>query len=249
MVSKADKKHPRKMPITIRQATVDDLQAIQNTNLHNLPENYTYKYFLYHILAWPQASFVATTTNIEDDRAEASVSTDELDTRYEDERFVESRDDPAYSNPREKVVGYILGKMEDDPEAEDKTPHGHVTSISVIRSYRRLGIAEKLMRQALFSLCEVYGAQYVSLHVRESNRAARHLYQHTLQFELLSIEKAYYADKEDAYYMKKILKVDELIPYKFQHAELVDDLTTDLVSEDEEDEIHEVTQLISSVKV
>ena len=49
------------MGITIRQATIDDVQAMQNANLHNLPENYLMKYYMYHILSWPQASFVATT--------------------------------------------------------------------------------------------------------------------------------------------------------------------------------------------
>jgi ribosomal protein S18 acetylase RimI-like enzyme len=30
----------------------------------------------------------------------------------------------------------------------DDPPHGHVTSISVLRSYRRLGLAKKLMIQS-----------------------------------------------------------------------------------------------------
>ncbi|KAJ3909336.1 hypothetical protein F5879DRAFT_782475, partial [Lentinula edodes] len=42
-----------------------------------------------------------------------------------------------------RIVGYILAKMYETAEAEQ--PHGHVTSISVVRSYRRLGIAKKLM--------------------------------------------------------------------------------------------------------
>ena len=35
----------------------------------------------------------------------------------------------------------------DDPSEEDKNAetHGHVNSISVLRSYRRLGLAKKLM--------------------------------------------------------------------------------------------------------
>lgn len=32
-------------------------------------------------------------------------------------------------------------------------------------------------------MVEVYGAKYMSLHVRKSNRAAIHLYRDTLQFE------------------------------------------------------------------
>jgi len=37
-------------------------------------------------------------------------------------------------------------REEDVPEGE--VPHGHVTSISVLRSYRRLGLAKKLMVQS-----------------------------------------------------------------------------------------------------
>lgn len=50
------------------------------------------------------------------------------------------------------------------------------------RSYRRLGIAQKLMEQASRAMVENFNAQYVSLHVRVSNRAALHLYQNTLKF-------------------------------------------------------------------
>lgn len=101
--------------IIIRKATINDLMGMQNANLHNLPENYQFKYYLYHAESWPQASFVATT---------ASAS-------------------------GERIVGYALAKMEDDVSPNiDPTPHGHITSLSVMRSYRKLGIAEKLMRQS-----------------------------------------------------------------------------------------------------
>lgn len=43
-----------------------------------------------------------------------------------------------------KIVGYVLAKMEEDP---GETPHGHITSLAVLRPYRRLGVAYKLMRQ------------------------------------------------------------------------------------------------------
>ena len=46
-----------------------------------------------------------------------------------------------------KVVGYVLAKMEDENE-KGKIPHGHITSISVLREYRKLGLATKLMRAA-----------------------------------------------------------------------------------------------------
>jgi N-alpha-acetyltransferase 10/11 len=62
-----------------------------------------------------------------------------------------------------RIVGYILAKMyvlifhmlrcpgricREEDVNEGEQPHGHVTSISVLRSYRRLGLAKKLMIQS-----------------------------------------------------------------------------------------------------
>lgn len=52
-----------------------------------------------------------------------------------------------------------------------------------MRTYRRLGLAEKLMKQATSQMVEVFDAHYVSLHVRKTNRAAIGLYRDTLHFE------------------------------------------------------------------
>ncbi|KNC86403.1 N-alpha-acetyltransferase 11, NatA catalytic subunit [Sphaeroforma arctica JP610] len=102
-----------------------------------------------------------------------------------------------------KIVGYVLAKMEEDPGTTP--PHGHITSLAVMRSHRRMGIAYKLMRQASRSMVECFRAEYVSLHVRESNRAALHLYRDTLGFEISGVEDKYYGDGEDAYAMRKTL--------------------------------------------
>lgn len=59
---------------------------------------------------------------------------------------------------------------------------GQITSISVLRTYRRLGIATKLMHAAEDALKEVYDAAYVSLNVRVTNRAAISLYKDVLDF-------------------------------------------------------------------
>merc|ERR1712137_743471 len=100
-----------------------------------------------------------------------------------------------------KIVGYVLAKMEEDSDE----PHGHVTSLAVLRSHRKLGIASKLMRASMEVMEHCFGAEYVSLHVRYTNRAAFTLYSQTLGFEIHDIEKGYYADKEDAYDMRKML--------------------------------------------
>lgn len=213
---------------------------MQNANLLNLPENYQLKYYMYHILSWPQASFVATTydpdENVDDENHEDSEENGIADQLAEVNLHesasasaldIDPKGDPAYINKGEKIVGYVLGKMEDDPDAEDKTPHGHITSLAVMRTYRRMGLAEKLMKQLLYAMCEVFKAEYVSLHVRKSNRAALHLYRDSLTFEITTIEKSYYQDGEDAYAMKKQLKLEEMLPYH-GHSE-VDDLTSDLI--------------------
>lgn len=220
------------MGITIRRATIHDVQAMQNANLQNLPENYQLKYYIYHILLWPQASFVATTydATIEDEEFEEVAETPNGALGNVSEVNLASLDpkgDPAYIRKGEKIVGYVLGKMEDDPDAEDKIPHGHVTSLAVMRTYRRMGLAEKLMRQSLFAMCECLKAQYVSLHVRKSNRAALHLYRDSLSFETTSIEKLYYQDGEDAYAMRKDLKLEELLPSR-EYGD-ADDFEADLI--------------------
>jgi peptide alpha-N-acetyltransferase len=104
-----------------------------------------------------------------------------------------------------KVVGYVLAKMadEDDP---DPTPHGHITSLSVLRSHRKLGIATKLMQAAQKQMAQIYNACYVTLHVRKSNTAAYHLYSQTLGYTTKKLEKSYYADGEDAFEMLMLLR-------------------------------------------
>ena len=157
--------------VSIRRATVEDLIKMQQTNLLCLPENYQYKYYIYHYLSWPSLLHVAEDHN-------------------------------------GKIVGYVLAKLED----EDVKPgeiQGHITSISVLRTYRRLGVASKLMNHALNMMQEYFDADFVSLHVRVSNRPALHLYHNNLGFDVRGIEKGCYADKEDAYKMRKYFKKDK----------------------------------------
>ena len=156
----------------IRLLQSSDLPLIQHANLENLPENNFLKYYLYHALSWPQLSFVAVD--------------------------VSRPPKTPYDYP--KIVGYVLAKMEEEPS--DGIPHGHITSLSVMRTHRRLGIAEKLMRQSQLAMVETFGAKYVSLHVRVSNQAAIRLYRDTLGFSSDKTEAKYYADGEDAFCMR-----------------------------------------------
>ncbi|KAH6891448.1 acyl-CoA N-acyltransferase [Thelonectria olida] len=182
----------------IRLLTNADLPLIQHANLENLPENYFLKYYLYHALSWPQLSYVAVDVS-------------------------RPKKNP-YDYP--KIVGYVLAKMEEEPT--DGIPHGHITSLSVMRTHRRLGIAEKLMRQSQLAMVETFGAKYVSLHVRVSNAAARHLYEDTLRFKNEKTESKYYADGEDAFCMRLDLdkiraQVDEAIAAEDANGEAVDE--------------------------
>ena len=157
--------------VTIRRATVDDLLKMQQTNLLCLPENYQFKYYIYHYLSWPSLLHVAEDHN-------------------------------------GKIVGYVLAKLEDE-EVKPGEIQGQITSISVLRTYRRLGVASKLMNHAINMMREYFDADFVALHVRVSNRPAIHLYQNNLGFEVKGIEKEYYADKEDAYKMRKYFKKEK----------------------------------------
>lgn len=105
-------------------------------------------------------------------------------------------------NHQGEIVGYVLAKMEDDANP----PHGHITSLAVLRTHRKCGLATKLMQQAHARMQEAFGAVYCSLHVRYTNVAAFHLYSQTLGYKIDEIEKGYYADGEDAYAMKMEFK-------------------------------------------
>ena len=176
--------------VSIRRATVEDLLKMQQTNLLCLPENYQFKYYIYHFLSWPSLLHVAEDHN-------------------------------------GKIVGYVLAKLEDEDIKQGEI-QGHITSISVLRTYRRLGVASKLMTHALNMMQEYYDADYVSLHVRVSNRPALHLYHNNLGFDVRAVEKEYYADKEDAYKMRKYFKKDK---------KPKDEVTMDIIDEIKYDDI------------
>ena len=95
----------------IRLLRSSDIPQVQQTNITNLPENYFLKYYLYHALSWPQLSYVA----------------------------VDLSHTPKYPNEPPRIVGYVLAKMEEEPK--DGVQHGHITSLSVMRTHRRLGLA------------------------------------------------------------------------------------------------------------
>lgn len=114
-------------------------------------------------------------------------------------------------NHKGEIVGYVLAKME---EEDNSTPHGHITSLAVLRTYRKCGIATMLMRQAHARMQEAFGAAYCSLHVRKTNMAAFHLYSQTLAYIIHEVEAGYYADGEDAYSMRCYFESPEKLAKK-----------------------------------
>ncbi|GES62007.1 hypothetical protein ATETN484_0006066700 [Aspergillus terreus] len=175
------------VPLSSYPSYIDLLPSIQTCNITNLPENYFLKYYLYHALTWPQLSFVAVVRP----KSGYSKSTTGAGGGAGSKSLAEQYP---------KVVGYVLAKMEEEPT--DGVQHGHITSLSVMRTHRRLGIAERLMRMSQRAMAESHRASYVSLHVRVSNTAALRLYRDTLGFQVDNVESKYYADGEDAYAMR-----------------------------------------------
>ncbi|ESK94332.1 hypothetical protein Moror_8197 [Moniliophthora roreri MCA 2997] len=162
---------------SIRLATIEDLPYLQATNLQNLPENYVMRFWIYHLIAWPQLSYVA-----------------------------EAIDEKT---GKRKIVGYVLSKIDEDNEEGQEgqaSIRGHVNSISVLRSYRRLGLARRLMERSQEAMSTIYNAQSCTLHVRASNKAAIGLYRDTLGFDVEKIEKGYYGDGEDAWSMRLVFE-------------------------------------------
>lgn len=111
-----------------------------------------------------------------------------------------------------KIVGYVLAKLEDDDQDKKnkKDIEAHITSLSVLRTHRKLGLATKLMRAAHYQMIKVFKCTRCSLRVRVTNRAAITLYQDILGYRIHDIEKEYYADKENAYDMQIDLRPKEL---------------------------------------
>lgn len=107
-------------------------------------------------------------------------------------------------NRKGKVLGYVLAKMDEEGRNSKPPvpPHGAVTSVAVFSRYRKLGLATKLLSYTHGSLRECFKAEYVNLHVRETNRAGHCLYMKTLGYKFVKCEEGYYADGENAWALR-----------------------------------------------
>ena len=192
----------------IRRATAADLVDIQNANLQCLPENYTMKYFFYHYLSWPDLIHVQVDScgkikgyvlgKIDDAEAEHIHAL----------RRIENSDKYAKSATEDSIENHQIDHQIDSSlqGLSSQKLCGHITSLAVHPSYRKLGIAAELMKIGEKEMHDVYGADFITLHVRRSNAAAVQLYRRKLNFHIASTADRYYGDGEDAFEMIKRLK-------------------------------------------
>ncbi|KAF8823126.1 N-acetyltransferase family protein [Cardiosporidium cionae] len=176
--------------VTLRPASIDDLFSMQYCNVMNLPENYRMNYYFYHLLTWPQLTQVA-----EDTSGKVAAI---LFFKFEcisDPDFLYILQSSIFCV---KVYFLHYHTFRDEDEA---VSHGHITSVAIMRSYRMLGLASKLMKLTHTAMEEAHKSPFVSLHVRVTNKAAYNLYSKVLGYTIKDVEHHYYADNEDAFNM------------------------------------------------
>jgi peptide alpha-N-acetyltransferase len=105
---------------------------------------------------------------------------------------------------RGKVLGYVLGKLDEESRKAKPVPppRGAITSVAVLGRYRKLGFATKLLSLTHATLRSCFNAESVRLHVRETNRAGQRLYRETIGYQFVNVENNYYADGEHAWALR-----------------------------------------------
>ena len=88
----------------------------------------------------------------------------------------------------DEIVGFAIGSI----TVNKGTPHGHVLTIEALPSYRRRGIAKRLLKELETSFKEK-GAVESCLEVREDNVAAINLYLKLGYMPVAKLER-YYKD-------------------------------------------------------
>jgi [ribosomal protein S18]-alanine N-acetyltransferase len=98
----------------------------------------------------------------------------------------------AGDRPKDRVIGYLCRWLVAD--------ECHILNIAVEPESRRMGVAARLMRDAI-SEAKSNKAQFVTLEVRRSNLAARNLYR-KFAFQDRRLRRNYYGAGEDAIVME-----------------------------------------------
>lgn len=105
-----------------------------------------------------------------------------------------------------EVIGYIMCRIElgfSNFGLGGIIKKGHIVSVAVLPQYRRKGIGEALINEALNGM-RLYNAKQCYLEVRVGNAPAISLYK-KLGFQIARTIHGYYSDGEDAYLMAKKL--------------------------------------------
>jgi ribosomal protein S18 acetylase RimI-like enzyme len=217
--------------ITLRVATRTDVPAIQRCNLATLPENYSSNFYVNHLRQWPDLALVAEHVlpgSEENERNNVrrnpfdSFDANQQASQNEIVGYVLGKvEETSCSDITTTVTStssslFSQSKVSSDDESDEyyynesvrererKTEMvGHVTSLAVLPTFRRRGLAAKLMDQLHYHMDEGQGADGVGLHVRVSNIAARRLYCEGMGYGVVDVIRGYYQDGEDAFFMRK----------------------------------------------
>ncbi|KAJ1020554.1 hypothetical protein NDA13_005869 [Ustilago tritici] len=176
----------------LRPFRATDLFKFNNVNLDHWTETYSLSFYLSYLAQWPDLSFIQTA--------------------------------PASG----RTMGYVIGKAEGKDvspstslfpssttrKKEPPTLHGHVTAITVAPEYRRLGLAQGMMKLLEDVSDRVYRAYFVDLFVRPSNTTAVKMYEGMGYGVYRKVKEYYYGGggrgrDEDGYDMRKALPRDE----------------------------------------
>ncbi len=107
-----------------------------------------------------------------------------------------------------RVVGYVMCRIERTMSRIEKLrvrKAGHVISVAILPEHRRRGLALSMMIRVLEALKNTYNCSETYLEVRVSNEEAAKLYE-KLGYLIVSRERSYYIDGEDAYIMVRSLR-------------------------------------------
>jgi len=97
-----------------------------------------------------------------------------------------------------EIVGFIIGMM----LIEENLLNGHILTIDVLPTYRRKGIAQRLL-QEMEKIFKEKGVKTCCLEVREDNIAAFQLYQ-KLGYKKVAKLKKYYKNAHGLYLKKDL---------------------------------------------
>jgi len=112
----------------------------------------------------------------------------------------------ATEDPSGTLMGYMMGKT----EGEGTEWHGHVTAITVSPSYRRLGLARRMM-EFLERMSDQADCYFVDLYVRMSNDLATGMYEnmdYTVYRRVIDYYGGGVQPPEDAFDMRKPCRRD-----------------------------------------